>query len=168
MLSRSVNKKIYCCDPFRSHRRRIHAHLRLVPLWMIKSHPSLGLRSGDRACCNSLNAIWKVTPEVSPTREQEQVGPSNPSVPSRVGESSDPTPVGTDTEDSDDALPVTSVNQVLGLVVVSPIGGKHNILSQRYVKEKITRAEGAIRKAVLFAVGGMKQWSSRMMMMEEK
>ena len=36
---------------------------------------------------------------------------------------------------------------------VSPIGGKRNIRSQRYVQEKITRAEGAIRKAVLFAVG---------------
>ena len=83
MSSRSVNKKIYCCDPFRSHRRRIHARLRLVPLPMIKSHPSLGLRSGDRACCNCLNAIRKVTPEVPPTREQEeQAGPSNPSVPS--------------------------------------------------------------------------------------
>ena len=154
MSSRSVNKKIYCCDPFQSHRRRIHARLRLVPLPMIKSNPSLGLRSGDRACCNCLNAIRKVTPEVPPTREhEEQAGPSNPSVPSTVAECSDPTPEGTDTKDSDDALPVTSVNEVLGLVGVSPIGGKRNIRSQSYVKEKITRAEGAIRKAVLFAVG---------------
>ena len=61
--------------------------------------------------------------------------------------------MGTDTEDSDDALPVTSVNDVLGLVGVSPIGGKRNIRSRTYVKEKITRAEGAIRKAILFAVG---------------
>ena len=101
-----------------------------------------------------MNAIRKVTSEVSPISEQEeQAGPSIPSVPSTVAESSAPTPVGTDTEDSDDALPVTSVNEVLGLVGVSPIGGKRNIRSQRYVKEKITRAEGAIRKAALFAVG---------------
>ena len=114
MSSRSVNK-IYYCDPFRSHRRRIHAHLHLVSLPMIKSHPSLGLQSGDRACCNCLNAIRKVTSEVSPTSEQEeQAGPSTPSVPSTVAESSAPTPVGTDTEDSDDVLPVTSVNEVLG------------------------------------------------------
>ena len=150
----SVNKKIYCCDPFRSHRRRIHARLRLVPLPMIKAHPSLGLRSGDRACCNCLNAIRKVTPDVSPTREQEeQAGPSTPSAPSTVAESSALTPVGTDTENSDDAPPVTSVNEILGLVGVSPIGGKRNIRSHTYVKEKITRAEGAIRKAILFAVG---------------
>ena len=55
--------------------------------------------------------------------------------------------------DTDDAPPVTSVNDVLGLVGVSPIGGKRNIRNHTYVKEKITRAEGAIRKAVLFAVG---------------
>ena len=61
--------------------------------------------------------------------------------------------MGTDTEDSDNAPPVTSVNDVLGLVGVSPIGGKRNIRSHTYVKEKITRAEGAIRKAILFAVG---------------
>ena len=89
-----------------------------------------------------LNEIRKVTPEVSPTREQEEAGPSNPSVPSTVAESSDPTPVGTDTEDSDDALPVTRVNEVLNLVCVSPIGGKRNTRSQRYVKEKNKQSGG--------------------------
>ncbi|KAL5481806.1 hypothetical protein EMCRGX_G022050 [Ephydatia muelleri] len=122
-------------------------------------HPFTGLAPFHESTLFELFILFRVNSEfkedrtLAPFEQEEQAGPSIPSVPSTVAESSAPTPVGTDTEDSDDALPVTSVNEVLGLVGVSPIGGKRNIRSQRYVKEKITRAEGAIRKAVLFAVG---------------
>ena len=74
----------------------------------------------------------------------------------------------TDTDDSDNTLPVTSVNEVLGLVGVSPIGGKRNNRSRSYVKEKITRVEGAIRKAVLFAVGDEAMELQMMMMVQGK
>ena len=61
----------------------------------------------------------------------------------------------TGTEDSIDALQIRAlpINEALGLVGVSPIGGKRNIRSQKYVKEKIRKAEGAIRNTVLLAVG---------------
>lgn len=64
-------------------------------------------------CRNCLNVTRKVIPDASHTTEEEQAGSRTPPVPSTV-ERSDPPPVDTSTEDSDDALP-SRVNKYSGL-----------------------------------------------------
>ena len=55
----------FCCDPFKSHTRRIYSYLRVVPSAIITEHHSLCIRSGDLACCNCLRKIRKLNPEIA-------------------------------------------------------------------------------------------------------
>ena len=89
------NFRYFCCDPFKSHTRRIYSYLRVVPAAMITEHHSLCIRSGDLACCNCLRKIRKLNPEIafvdtsSGSRlTQAVVGPSNSSSQRGAGPSS--------------------------------------------------------------------------------
>ena len=61
----STKFRDFCCDPLKSHTRRIYSYHRVVPAAMITEHPSLCIRSGDLACCNCLRKIRKLNPEIA-------------------------------------------------------------------------------------------------------
>ena len=89
----STNFRDFYCDPLKSHTRRIYSYLRVVPAAVITEHPSDCIRSGDLACCNCLQKIRKLNPEIafvdtcgasnlsqgvlSSSRSQEGAGPSS-------------------------------------------------------------------------------------------
>ncbi|KAL5508956.1 hypothetical protein EMCRGX_G004228, partial [Ephydatia muelleri] len=158
----SLNRKIYCCDPFHCHQRHIYARLRVVSEAIIAAHPSLSMHSGDRACCNCLNKLRKMSPDATAQDEEHasstiQPGPSGLSY--HTGQCSEPTSASADTEDSDTDnvlladVGLLAVNEMLGVEGISPVRGKRKTRSNKYVGEKIRRVEDVIRKKVLFAVG---------------
>ena len=53
------NRRDYCCDHFKNHKRRIYLNLRVLSTKLIEEHPSLSLKCGDVVCCNCLTAITR-------------------------------------------------------------------------------------------------------------
>ena len=72
------NRRDYCCDPFKNHKRRIYLNLRVLSTKLIEEHPSLSLKCGD-VCCNCLTAITRTvdTSASSTIVSDECAGPSN-------------------------------------------------------------------------------------------
>ena len=130
---RGVKMSKCCCDPFKIHKKKVTASLRVITKVFLLIHPNLSLENGKKLCVQCRKKIMQMPVEVpveqsiSSTSEEEEL------------KSSDTT--ASETEDHE----LHQLNISLGSIDETPVR-KRLFQSLQYSQHKLQKVDSAVRK----------------------
>eukprot|EP00731_Ephydatia_muelleri_P017532 Em0010g630a len=155
------NRRDYCCDPFKNHKRRIYLNLRVLSTKLIEEHPSLSLKCGDVVCCNCLTAITRTvdTSASSTIVSDECAGPSNLALTTDIAPTASIRDTESYSEGSDDgdqlddtATQLHKINETFSIQGISPIK-KRRMHSETYLIQKVRTFDVAMERNLQLCTG---------------
>ena len=155
------NRRDYCCDPFKNHKRRIYLNLRVLSTKLIEEHPSLSLKCGDIVCCNCLTAITRTvdTSASSTIVSDECAGPSNLALTTDIAPTASIRDTESYSEGSDDgdqlddtATQLHKINETFSIQGISPIK-KRRMHSETYLIQKVRTFDVAMERNLQLCTG---------------